>query len=55
MTHSDLVLSNARSSCAMVAVGSCLVVAGGRGNSTVEVLDPFRMVSVSGRHGYRRC
>ena len=26
----------------MVAVGSCLVVAGGRGNSTVEVLDTFR-------------
>ena len=38
-THSDLVLSNARTSCAMVAVGSCLVVAGGWGNSTVEVLD----------------
>ena len=29
ITHSDLVLSNARTSCAMVAVGSCLVVAGG--------------------------
>ena len=41
-THSDLVLSNARSSCAMVAVGSCLVVAGGWGNSTVEVLDTNR-------------
>ena len=39
ITHSHLVLSNARSSCAMVAVGSCLVLAGGRGNSTVEVLD----------------
>ena len=38
-THSDLVLSNARSSCAVVAVESCLVVAGGCGNSTVEVLD----------------
>ena len=42
MTHSDLMLSNARSSCAMVAVGSCLVVAGGRGNSTVDVLDTYR-------------
>ena len=41
-THSELRLSNARSSCAMVAVGSCLVVAGGRGNSTVEVLDTYR-------------
>ena len=41
-THSELRLSNARSSCAMVAVGSCLVVAGGRGNSTVEVLDTHR-------------
>ena len=38
-THSDLVLSNARSSCAVVAVGSCLVVGGGRDNPTVEVLD----------------
>ena len=38
-THSELKLSNARSICAMVAVGSCLVVAGGWGNSTVEVLD----------------
>ena len=42
ITHSHLVLSNARSSCAMVAVGSCLVVAGGRGNPTVEVLDMHR-------------
>ena len=41
-THSDLVLSNARSSCAVVAVGSCLVVAEGLftvDNPTVEVLD----------------
>ena len=37
-THSEL-LSIARSSCAMVAVGSCLVVAGGWRNSTVQVLD----------------
>ena len=42
ITHSELRLSNARRSCAMVAVGSCLVVAGGRGNSTVEVLDTNR-------------
>ena len=42
ITHSHLVLSNARSSCAVVAMGSCLVVAGGRGNSTVEVLDTHR-------------
>ena len=41
-THSELELPNARSSCAVVAVGSCLVVAGGRGNSTVEVLDTSR-------------
>ena len=40
-THSEL-LSIARSSCAMVAVGSCLVVAGGWRNSTVEVLDTHR-------------
>ena len=40
--HSDLVLSNARSSFAMVAVESCLVVAGGWSNSTVEVLDTHR-------------
>ena len=40
-THPELVLSNARSSCAVVAVGSCLVVAGGWG-STVEVLDIHR-------------
>ena len=39
ITHSDLALSNARGSCAMVAVGSCLVVAGGWHNSNVEVLD----------------
>ena len=39
ITHSDLVLSIARSSCEVVAVGSCLVVAGGRGNATVEVFD----------------
>ena len=36
-THSDLVLSNPRYSCAVVAVGSCLVVAGD--HRTVEVLD----------------
>ena len=41
-THSDLVLSNARRSCAVVAVGSCLVVAGGRADSTVQVLDTHR-------------
>ena len=41
-THSELRLSNARSPCAMVAVGSCLVVAGGWRNSTVEVLDTHR-------------
>ena len=41
-THSELRLSNARSSCAVVAVGSCLVVTGGWGNSTVEVLDIHR-------------
>ena len=35
--HSDLVLADPRSSCAMVAVGSCLVVAGD--NGTVEILD----------------
>ena len=40
-THSEL-LSISRSSCAMVAVGSCLVVAGGRGNSSVDVLDTHR-------------
>ena len=39
-THLELRLSNARRSCAVVAVGSCLVVAGGAWvNSTVEVLD----------------
>ena len=43
ITHSELRLSNSRGSCAMVAVGSCLVVAGGGwGNSTVEVLDTNR-------------
>ena len=41
-THSGLRLSNARRSRAMVAVGSCLVVAGGWHNSTVEVLDTHR-------------
>ena len=41
-THSELRLSNARSPCAMVAVGSCLVVAGGWTNSTMEVLDTHR-------------
>ena len=40
--HSNMVLSNARSSCAVVTVGSCLVVAGGLGNSTVDVLDTHR-------------
>ena len=42
ITHPDLVLSNPRDSCAMVAVGSCLVVAGRQGHSTVEVLDTRR-------------
>ena len=37
-THSDLVLSDPRYSCGVVAVGSCLVVAGGS-RQTVEVLD----------------
>ena len=41
ITHSDLVLSNARSCYAMVAVGSCLVVTGGY-ESSVEVLDTNR-------------
>ena len=40
--HSELRLSELRGSCAMVAVGSCLVVAGGQGHSTVEVLDTRR-------------
>ena len=40
--HSNMVLSNARSSCAVVTVGSCLVVAGGLNNSTVDVLDTHR-------------
>ena len=39
ITHSELRLSELRGSCAMVAVGSCLVVAGRQGHSTVEVLD----------------
>ena len=38
ITQSELVLSNARSSYAVVAMGSCLVVAGGY-ESSVEVLD----------------
>ena len=38
-TRSDLVLSDPRFLCTMVAVGSCLVVAGGRRNFTVQVLD----------------
>ena len=42
ITHSELVLSNARISFAMVAVGSCLVVVGGSRNSTVEVVDTHR-------------
>ena len=41
-THSELELPNARSSCAVVAVGSCLVVTGGQYNPTVEVLDTHR-------------
>ena len=42
--HSDLVLSHPRSTCAVVAVGSCLVMAGGRDNPIVEVdiLDTHR-------------
>ena len=40
-THLELRLSNARRSCAVVAVGSCLVVAG-RPSRTVEVLDTNR-------------
>ena len=40
-THSDLVLSNPRHSCAVVTVGSCLVVAGVR-SPTVEVMDTKR-------------
>ena len=42
ITHSALVLSEPRAYCAMVAVGSCLVVAGGWRNLTVEVLDTHR-------------
>ena len=41
-THSELELPNARSSCAVVAVGSCLVVAGGLDNRSVDVLDMSR-------------
>ena len=37
-THADLVLSVPRNCCAMAAVGSCLVVAGG-GRQAVDVLD----------------
>ena len=37
--HSDLFLSDTRTFCRAVAVGSCLVVAGGEDNPTVEVLD----------------
>ena len=40
-THSELRLSSTRSACAMVAVESCLVVAGGN-RDTVEVLDTYR-------------
>ena len=40
-TCPDLVLSNARRSCAVVAVGSCLVVTGGS-RRTMEVLDTDR-------------
>ena len=41
-THPELVLPNPRAySCAMVAVGSCLIVAGGS-RQTVEVLDTHR-------------
>ena len=39
ITHSELVASNARRFCAMVAVGSCLVMAGGEYDLTVKVLD----------------
>ena len=42
ITHSEVVLSRARSSCAVVTVGSCLVVAGGVANQTVDVLDTNR-------------
>ena len=41
-THSDLVLSDGRRFCAMVAMGSCLVVAGIPNNGTVEILDTNR-------------
>ena len=41
ITHPYLVLSNAPSSCAVVAVGSCLLVAGGP-SRTVQVLDAHR-------------
>ena len=56
ITHSELVLSNARSSCAVVAVGSCLVVAGGLDNPTVEVLETSRnRVWNLPRFGNHRC
>ena len=42
-THLELRLSIGRSCYAMVAVGSCLTVAGGWDNSTVEVLDTHRI------------
>ena len=41
-THSSLALSVPHYHCAMVAVGSCLVVAGGRDNPTVQVMDTHR-------------
>ena len=41
-THSDLRLSDSGRWCAVVAVGSCLVVAGGRNYRTVEILDTNR-------------
>ena len=41
-THSDLVLSEKRCACAVVAVGVCLVVTG-KGNQTVQVLDTNRI------------
>ena len=41
ITHSDLLLSVARHSCAAVAMGSCLVVTGGS-SPTVDVLDTRR-------------
>ena len=41
-THSELSLSCPGCLCAVVAVGSCLVVAGGRYDRTVEILDTNR-------------